>query len=273
MAQQEQCLAHKSRFSSCIELFTSGDETDITFVFAYGEIRAHKQVLIERVPYFEKMFSSGMKESLTNRVDMPNVDMRSFDVFLRYIYGGHLPKSFDVESQLSYADMYDVPDLAKDCHPQLHQYLSGLPSLDNCVDVATRMAAAYKTESVSEGVKTVLCSELVKRIGAEKPAYKFGGPNVTLGGPYVICNSCAKEWARCQGACFSLKPASINRLVRIIIFSHSVNSSSLKEACYQHLASCKRKSQTRQHFEAGLKQLEEYPQLLREMATRFWSRF
>jgi len=265
MAQQEQCLAHKSRFSSCIELFTSGDETDITFVFAYGEIRAHKQVLIERVPYFEKMFSSGMKESLTNRVDMPNVDMRSFDVFLRYIYGGHLPKSFDVESQLSFADMYDVSDLAKDCHPQLRQYLSGLSSLDNCVDMATRMAAAYKTESVSEGVKAILCSELEERIGAERPAPKVDGYNRVR----VFCNSCPKEWEKCYGECYTVTSDCINRLVRIIIFSHSVNSSDLREACYRHLALSKKKRENRPHFEAALKQLEEYPQLLMEMAARY----
>ena len=91
----------------------------MTFKFPDGEIRAHKVILTTRVLYFEKMFSSGFKESLTGNVNLPEDDMESFDIFLRYIYGAILPNSFDVERQLHYAKMYDVPDLVSQCLPML----------------------------------------------------------------------------------------------------------------------------------------------------------
>ena len=77
-----------------------------------------------------KMFSPGTKESRTNRVEMPKgIDKMSFDVFLRYIYGGLLPKVFDVEHQLKLAKMYYVPALITYCLPMLKEHLSKILSL------------------------------------------------------------------------------------------------------------------------------------------------
>ena len=112
--------------SDFVKLYISEANADMTFVFPDGEIKAHKAILCTRVPYFEKMFASGMRESLTNRVDMPETDKKAFDVFLRYIYGGQLPKEFEVEHQLNFAKMYDVPGLITDCLPKLKEFLAKL---------------------------------------------------------------------------------------------------------------------------------------------------
>merc|ERR1712142_1085097 len=115
---------HARLSSDLIELYNSGDKADVTFVFADGVIfRAHKLILTTRVAFFKKMFTSGMKESLTDSVDMSHTDERSFDIFLRYVYGGQLPNDLlipkDIESLLTFADMYDVPDLTADCLAKL----------------------------------------------------------------------------------------------------------------------------------------------------------
>merc|ERR1712142_733927 len=146
--------------SDLVKLYISEVNADVTFVFPDGEIKAHKAILSTRLPYFEKMFASGMKESLTNRVNMPEADKKSFDVFLRYIYGGLLPRDFEVEPQLNFAKMYDVPGLITDCLPKLKERISNLPDSDACIKEATHMIGTLNIE----GAKSLYEQDLISRI-------------------------------------------------------------------------------------------------------------
>ncbi len=49
------------------------------------KIRAHKLLLI-RIPYFQAMFGSDMKESKTNTITLENVPYDAFLLVMQYIY-------------------------------------------------------------------------------------------------------------------------------------------------------------------------------------------
>ena len=102
------------------DLFLYKDHADVTFEFNDGEeVRAHKAILAARVPLFQKMLSSGMIESQTNRVKIEDADARCFADFLLFIYCGEIPVAIHGENLLILSVKYDVPDLVGHCVSKL----------------------------------------------------------------------------------------------------------------------------------------------------------
>lgn len=292
-----------------IKLYVSGEGADVTFVFPVDEtqpakrkksssskrpsnaarkseeeIRAHKAILCTRVPYFKTMFGSGMKEALTNSVNMPATDKESFDVFLRYIYGGQLPEDFDVEHQLNFAKMYDIPGLVTDCLPKLKEYLSKLPTFDDCIDESARMMAIYELEAA----KSTFEQEMLRRIeevaqsnvGASSAITPVGCRHCgRLSNPHSYCycgrcTSCGVVWQNCQGRCKATPiPASfIDQLVKLLILSHKEKCATLKEKCLEHFDKIDKEGQHKTQMAEATKKLEPYPELLVEMVLRYRNR-
>jgi len=59
---------------------------DITFEVEGEEIPAHKAILAYRSIYFMKMFTSGMSESHSTKISIPNIKPHIFKALLQYIY-------------------------------------------------------------------------------------------------------------------------------------------------------------------------------------------
>ena len=234
--------------SAYLDLYASGANTDVTFVFPdETEIRAHKLILTTRVPYFEKMFSSGMKESLTNRVDVPDADKDSFDAFLRFIYGGSLPKEYDVEAQPALAQKYDVPGLLPFCLPKLRKDLVETSGFDfnyfptqeklecfgNCI-----VKAAHIMENIKFSVvKAAMVEELLRLLR------QMG--NFSLTG--------------------DIKKTFVLLVVDLLVVSHVHDCPNLKSACLDEL---KRKLSKAMLADAGEK-LKEHPDLLFHVVLQF----
>ncbi|KAJ8071944.1 hypothetical protein OCU04_002248 [Sclerotinia nivalis] len=53
--------------------------------------RIHRGILCDKVPYFQKMFSSGFVEALEGKVFFPEDSPQSFDLFYGWVYLGTLP--------------------------------------------------------------------------------------------------------------------------------------------------------------------------------------
>jgi len=102
-----------------LQLLKSGKHADVEFSFGdnYKLLPAHKIVLVTRVPYFERMFESGMKEAKTNIVEIKDVTPQTWIKFLGFVYSGILDLADfnDAEVFLKLADMYDFPQLKKSC--------------------------------------------------------------------------------------------------------------------------------------------------------------
>ena len=88
-------------------------------------MRAHKAVLVARVPYFERLFASGMREAETNRIRVEDVDADSFRQFLLFVYAGKLPENVETKARvyLPLSEKYDVGILKQSCEETLERQL------------------------------------------------------------------------------------------------------------------------------------------------------
>ena len=99
------------------KLFLSGKDSDLSFVVGEEKIPAHKAIVVARVPLFDGMMSSGMKEAQTNSIEIKETDADSFKEVLKYIYCGKLPEKLEEQSFeiLPLADKYDLKSLRDAC--------------------------------------------------------------------------------------------------------------------------------------------------------------
>ena len=264
--------------SDLIKRYTSGADADVTFVFTVGQIRAHKMILTTRVPYFEKMFSPGTKESRTNRVEMPKgIDKMSFDVFLRYIYGGLLPKVFDVEHQLKLAKMYEVPALITDCLPMLKEDLSKVSKFDVLIEEVSRMMTTYKIEAA----KPTMEKALIKRLDdLELDPTIIPNYCIYCDGRYrrlenypgrcslcYCCNGCGYQLENATAKCTCQTTEEwgasyINQLVKLLTLAHSEKCAALKEKLLRRFVRIDEEFLFEPQMADAFKQLEEHPELL-----------
>ncbi|OAP58537.1 hypothetical protein AYL99_07627 [Fonsecaea erecta] len=76
--------------------------------------RIHKAVLIKESSFFEKMFASGMIESQTHQVSLPEDQPEAFEQFVSWVYAGNDSQMKDAEPTMimtcwALADKFGVP--------------------------------------------------------------------------------------------------------------------------------------------------------------------
>jgi len=105
---------------------------DITFEVEGEEIPAHKAILAYRSSYFMKMFTSGMSESHSTKISIPNVKSHIFKALLQYVYCNEI----ELDEQLA-LDLIPVVDeyLMKGLKGLCEKYLSKQLRKDNVVDM------------------------------------------------------------------------------------------------------------------------------------------
>ena len=107
------------------ELFLSKEFSDVSIIIGQNYFRAHKLVLSARVPYFKRLFLSGMRESQTGQIEITDVDVIRFYHVLKFIYSGEFPEDLGQfsESYLQIADKYGIEDLKLACSASLKSQL------------------------------------------------------------------------------------------------------------------------------------------------------
>jgi len=88
-------------------------------------IKAHKAILTARVPYFERLFDSGMQETETNRIVVKDATAENFRQFLRFIYAGRMPDNIEEKTKefLALSEKYDLGFLKRVCEQTLTKKL------------------------------------------------------------------------------------------------------------------------------------------------------
>jgi len=92
-----------------------------------AEIKAHKNILAARCPYFDTMFSTGLKESTTGTIEVTDVDVTTFQHLLSFIYSGRLSADLSFSesaSLLQVSDQYLMPELKRRCAAALERTLT-----------------------------------------------------------------------------------------------------------------------------------------------------
>ena len=99
---------------------------DVELVVSGVSFKAHRAILAARSPVFAAMFASTMSESVTGRVDIPDVSPETFAQFLQFIYTGRLDTPCFANEQLgSCADKYNIKTLIDLCNGSLARQDSG----------------------------------------------------------------------------------------------------------------------------------------------------
>jgi len=91
--------------------------TDVEFLVGEEAFGAHRSLLSARSPVFAAMFASGMKEALTGRVRIEDVNPTTFQRFLKFLYTGMVESSAMDEELFTVADKYGVATLIELCRP------------------------------------------------------------------------------------------------------------------------------------------------------------
>ncbi|XP_034356706.2 TD and POZ domain-containing protein 4-like [Arvicanthis niloticus] len=109
------------------ELWESSLFTDCCLLVGGQEFRAHKAILAARSPVFRAMFEHEMKESLTNQVEIQDLDPQVFMEMMDFIYTGkvpHLHSHSMATGVLAAADKYGLEGLKVMCEDELCGNLS-----------------------------------------------------------------------------------------------------------------------------------------------------
>ena len=115
------------------ELLDKALYSDIELVVNGEPIKAHKCVLMARSEKFKALVESNMRESLLNRVEVDNTELKSYRLLLQWIYEGEcdLPDSvLDLISLLNLSDEYLLSDLAKVCEDHAVEHMDGHSALE-----------------------------------------------------------------------------------------------------------------------------------------------
>lgn len=114
------------------------DQTDADVKFCVEneghvtEIKAHKPILIARSAYFQNLFKSGMKESVSKEIKIEESPVL-FNELLRFVYSGQPPENLRkiAIELLPLADRYGLDELKELCASALQQEVTE----DNVIDI------------------------------------------------------------------------------------------------------------------------------------------
>ena len=115
------------------KLFNSKSGSDISFIIAGQEIKAHRTILSVKSPVFAAMFKPGIQEEITDRIDIPaGISPDIFNELLRFIYTDRvqLTKS-NAEPLLAASNQYSIPLLQYKCE----KYFIKQVSIENCIEM------------------------------------------------------------------------------------------------------------------------------------------
>ena len=99
--------------------------TDVEFVVRRCNFSAHKFVLAARSPVFAAMLTSGMSESISNRIKIDDVAPTTFKQFLKFLYTGEYTTEacspHKIQALFQVADKYQVDTLKQICQYPTHE--------------------------------------------------------------------------------------------------------------------------------------------------------
>lgn len=98
--------------------------SDVHFVVEGQVIHAHKIILAARSQHFNAMFSSGMRESTSSEITIPNVKYETFLALMNYLYSDHVTSDPTIAIELyAAADMFVLDRLKVKCADMVQQQL------------------------------------------------------------------------------------------------------------------------------------------------------
>jgi len=106
-------------------MFGCEETADVRFLIGDDSLLAHECVLRARVPYFDRLFTSGMREAETKEIKIEDADIASFTHALKFIYCAQPPTDMKTEAAnlLPIAEKYGIDQLKQICVASLRENL------------------------------------------------------------------------------------------------------------------------------------------------------
>lgn len=131
------------------KLLVSEKYADVTVVVDGNKLQAHKNILAARNEVLDAMLASDMTERKENLIEIPDVDIDTFKVFLSYLYTGFVEDENLTMELLILADKFLDQRLKDSCEIFLCRYISFDDAVDKlllakrhgCHDLETRAAS------------------------------------------------------------------------------------------------------------------------------------
>lgn len=138
--------------SDLLDLLESGTDSNVTFVVKEDRIMAHRGILSKRCDYFQRMFASGMQETVDKEVEVKDAEPEVFRGLLHYLYSGAPPRNLAEISLklLVMADKYDVEGLKE----MAESHVSANLNSDNAVETLL-VADCLNNESLKSRARSV----------------------------------------------------------------------------------------------------------------------
>ncbi|KAF8771048.1 Speckle-type POZ protein like [Argiope bruennichi] len=126
---------------------------DVIFQIGTEMLQAHKSILCSRSPVFCAMFDSDMKETVNKKVDIIDMDIDTFDLFLLFLYSETLEDlTWDSATKLLYAaNKYQVESLKIECT----SFLMSNISVDNVCE-ALKLSDLYQDEKLKSACQNLI---------------------------------------------------------------------------------------------------------------------
>ncbi|XP_049796575.1 poly [ADP-ribose] polymerase tankyrase-1-like isoform X2 [Schistocerca nitens] len=106
--------------SDMLALMESGDGADVTLVVGDSELAAHSLILAARSPVFAAMLRSDMREALSRRVEITDMQEAVVRQMVLFMYTETVPQQGSMAAELlEAAEKYNLPLLRKRCEEQL----------------------------------------------------------------------------------------------------------------------------------------------------------
>ncbi|XP_069119412.1 kelch-like protein 24 [Argopecten irradians] len=132
--------------TSLEDMYQSRRHTDVEITVEDKTFHCHKTVLSAISPYFDAMFSSGMRESLDSVVTLHNIDKDIFEHILDFIYSGKSVVTVDnVQELIKAAALFQVQYL----HEKCEQFLLENICAENCIG-AWKLGKSHECPQLSQ---------------------------------------------------------------------------------------------------------------------------
>ncbi|GBM75706.1 Speckle-type POZ protein [Araneus ventricosus] len=136
-------------------LYQEKNLCDIALKTASKTFEAHKAILACRSPVFKAMFEHDMVENSSGIVNISDVDPKTLEYMLFFMYANQLEDAVDTKSAIQLycaADKYQINSLKECCYP----ILKSLVSAENVCEVLS-LAYKYHDEPLKTIAKAFIC--------------------------------------------------------------------------------------------------------------------
>lgn len=134
---------------SFTKLMESGAFSDVTIQVGQKLFKAHKVILATRCEYFNRMFSSDFKESISQEIQLEDIEPDIFEVVLSFIYSNKIPCDLEsiAKDLLMASHLLEIKPLTKLCEIQLCKNITTI----NCLELLP-FADLYNLNKLKEVV-------------------------------------------------------------------------------------------------------------------------